>query len=168
MTSSEIYSLLAHTRERYLPQRSPLIGGPGTPRSLLYLVVFHRTWEPAVDYTDEGRAELPSRISRRKRTLISYVIYTYTPLTFLSYPNPLFCIYHSLASTPQCKTANCFEVTSRSTQLEVTTTTTPTPPFAFLLHMHNDVHASSFQELHSALAYIFHVGGARSDDVDHA
>lgn len=37
-----------------------------------------------------------------------------------------------------------------------------------MLNMYNDVHASTLEEMHSALAHIFNVCGAGGDDVDDA
>ena len=48
------------------------------------------------------------------------------------------------------------------------TATAPAPSFAFLLDMHNDFHASVFEELNRAYADVFEVCGAGGDDVDYA
>jgi hypothetical protein len=73
---------------------------------------------------------------------------------------------HSLHSTLHDKTGRT-SISQGSTQLEITPTPTPTP-VTFFLHMHNDIHAPSLQELYRALAYILHVCGTGGDDVDDA
>jgi hypothetical protein len=45
---------------------------------------------------------------------------------------------------------------------------TPAPALAFLLDMHNEVHAAALEELDCALADVLDVCGVRGDDVDHA
>ena len=57
---------------------------------------------------------------------------------------------------------------THSCSIRLSPTSTPTPSFAFLLHMHNDLHTSIFQKLCGTNANIFEICRAGSDDVDYA